>query len=125
MRPVLAAVALASVAAAVPTVYQASTVESFGASLSDDIKADAEVYDAFQRANVVNLADEVSERRQAVPADGTPDPERNITTPENIFVLQCGGAGFLGECLVFGAAPGKCGRSSPCVCVCVCLSLCP
>ncbi|KAI8941673.1 hypothetical protein NX059_002885 [Plenodomus lindquistii] len=37
-----------------------------------------------------------------------PDPNRNETTPEFIFVLQCVDGGFRGDCLVFGAPPGDC-----------------
>lgn len=106
-------VALASLAAAVPTVIKASTVETFGGSLSDSIKSHPDAYAAFQQADVYNILPngQVS-RRQAVPVDATPDPDRNVTTPENIFVLQCSDAGFRGECLVFGAAPGSCGMFS-------------
>ncbi|KAJ0158271.1 hypothetical protein CTA2_11958 [Colletotrichum tanaceti] len=39
-----------------------------------------------------------------------PEPDRNrpIVTPENVYVLMCTLAGFQGECLTFGAPPGKC-----------------
>ncbi|KAK8067369.1 hypothetical protein PG997_014116 [Apiospora hydei] len=41
-------------------------------------------------------------------AEQEPDPSRPATTPEYVFVLQCTENGFRGDCLVFGAAPGKC-----------------
>lgn len=110
--------ALASAVSA--SVFQAHNVESFGASLSDVVAGDADIYGGFEKADVLNIYDDDvvarrarlgrgGSRRQAVPDDATPDPNRNITTPENIFVLQCDLAGFRGDCLVFGAAPGKCG----------------
>lgn len=116
------ALVLALATAASATVFKASNVESFGASLADAVVADPDAYDGFARADVLNIFDEVAARgapgrgrRQAVPVDATPDPDRNVTTPENIFVLQCDIAGFQGDCLVFGAGPGKCG-------MCLCLS---
>lgn len=36
--------------------------------------------------------------------------KRQVVTPDNIFVLQCVDAGFREPCLVFGAAPGDCGK---------------
>ncbi|TKW55056.1 hypothetical protein CTA1_13238 [Colletotrichum tanaceti] len=64
-------------------------------------------YDAFQKAPKIVLGAAVS-KRQAVPGDGVPDPDRPASTPENIFLLQCTEAGFLGDCLSFGAPPGRC-----------------
>ncbi|KAL0937792.1 uncharacterized protein CTRU02_207523 [Colletotrichum truncatum] len=37
-----------------------------------------------------------------------PDPNRNETNPDVIFLLQCTDPGFRGDCLVFGAPPGLC-----------------
>lgn len=34
---------------------------------------------------------------------------RDSVIPDNIFVVQCTGAGFRPDCLVFGAPPGSCG----------------
>lgn len=45
------------------------------------------------------------------PATGT--KRQDVVTPDNIFVLQCTEAGFREPCLVFGAAPGDCGRLLP------------
>lgn len=115
--------ALALATAVSASVFQASNVESFGATLDKSVAGHSDAIGGFDKANVLNLydADDLarrrgieytgggSARRQAVPADGTPDPNRNITTPDNIFVLQCDLAGFQGDCLVFGAGPGKCG----------------
>lgn len=103
------AATFAAAVSAVPTVVPASSVEQFGGSL-DSVKDKPDALAAFRAANVLNLLpDGTVGRRQAVPVDGTPDPDRNITTPENVFVLQCGTAGFRDTCLVFGAPPGKCG----------------
>ncbi|GJC77295.1 hypothetical protein ColLi_00133 [Colletotrichum liriopes] len=61
-----------------------------------------DAYAAFLRAPKIILGS-AAQKRQAVPGDGSPDPSRPPVTPENIFVLQCSDAGFLGECLSFGA----------------------
>ncbi|KAK2011905.1 hypothetical protein LZ32DRAFT_659203 [Colletotrichum eremochloae] len=55
-----------------------------------------EAYDAFLRAPSIVLGD-VAQRRQSVPGDGKPDPNRPSITPDNIYVLQCRDAGFLGD----------------------------
>ncbi|KAK2030292.1 hypothetical protein LX32DRAFT_651709 [Colletotrichum zoysiae] len=60
-------------------------------------------FDAFQHAQVVQAGPGLASRE--IPE---PNPDRNVTTPDNIFVVQCTGAGFRGDCLVFGAAPGEC-----------------
>ncbi|KAL3417483.1 hypothetical protein PVAG01_10493 [Phlyctema vagabunda] len=62
-------------------------------------------YEVFSNVNtpVLNLADIVSKRQ-----DAEPSPDRNVTTPENVFILQCLDAGFRGDCQVFGAPPGQC-----------------
>lgn len=117
---------LALATAVTATVYQAANVQDFGATLDRSVSEHAEALDGFVRANVLNLVEPApapapagaarrgfAGRRQAVPDDATPDPDRNVTTPENIFVLQCDTAGFQGECLVFGAKPGKCGMYIP------------
>ncbi|KAK2035575.1 hypothetical protein LX32DRAFT_688482 [Colletotrichum zoysiae] len=66
-----------------------------------------EAYAVFLRAPKLVLGD-VAQKRQAVPGDGKPDPNRPPITPGNIFVLQCPDAGFLGDCISFGAPPGRC-----------------
>ncbi|KAK1593426.1 uncharacterized protein LY79DRAFT_579261 [Colletotrichum navitas] len=66
-----------------------------------------EAYAVFMRAPRIILGD-VARKRQAVPGDGNPDPNRAPITPDNIFVLQCPDAGFLGDCISFGAPPGRC-----------------
>ncbi|GKT56028.1 hypothetical protein ColTof3_03367 [Colletotrichum tofieldiae] len=66
-----------------------------------------DAYAAFLRAPKIILGS-AAQKRQAVPGDGNPDPDRPPVTPENIFLLQCSDAGFLGECLSFGAPPGRC-----------------
>lgn len=102
--------ALASVAIAMPAVQKAKNIEDFNSHLSDAKKGNKDVYDAFQKADVLNLLDDgIVSRRQVVPLDATPNPNRNHTIPDNVFVLQCTDPGFRAECLVFGAAPGKCG----------------
>ncbi|KAL0931187.1 uncharacterized protein CTRU02_213922 [Colletotrichum truncatum] len=76
--------------------------------LSDSLKAThPEAYAAFLTAPFINL-EATNEKRQEVPVDGQPNSTRPITTPKNIFVLQCSDAGFQGECLSWGAPPGKC-----------------
>ncbi|GJC82986.1 hypothetical protein ColLi_05824 [Colletotrichum liriopes] len=40
--------------------------------------------------------------------EAEPDPNRNETNPDLVFLLQCTDAGFRGDCLVFGASPGDC-----------------
>jgi hypothetical protein len=45
--------------------------------------------------------------------DDEPDPDRNTTLQDGlVFVVQCVDAGFRGDCLVFGAPPGDCGKFS-------------
>ncbi|KAK1990927.1 hypothetical protein LX36DRAFT_716431 [Colletotrichum falcatum] len=66
-----------------------------------------EAYAVFLRAPRVVLDDTV-QKRQKVPGDGNPPPNRPPITPDNIFVLQCPDAGFLGDCISFGAPPGRC-----------------
>lgn len=77
-------------------------------TIGDTVKTThPEAYNAFMTSPLITLEGTVS-RRQDVPADSTPDPNRPIVTPPNIFVLQCDLAGFRGNCLSFGAAPGDC-----------------
>ncbi|KAL2879751.1 hypothetical protein SGCOL_004794 [Colletotrichum sp. CLE4] len=66
-----------------------------------------EAFAAFQKSNLINLV-ATTEKRQEVPGDGNPDPNRPPVIPDNIFLLQCSEAGFLGECLSWGAPPGRC-----------------
>ncbi|KAK1596918.1 uncharacterized protein LY79DRAFT_667067 [Colletotrichum navitas] len=63
-------------------------------------------FDAFQKTEVVETRVKLEARE--LEAREEPNPDRNVTTPENIFVLQCTDAGFRGDCLVFGSPPGQC-----------------
>ncbi|WYZ33898.1 hypothetical protein EsH8_I_000174 [Colletotrichum jinshuiense] len=103
----LTSVVLASLAvqhtSALPTIQENTLI-----TVADSVKADhPEAYAAFLSAPLIQL-DLTTEKRQTVPEDGTPDPDRPVVTPDNIFVLQCSIAGFQGECLSFGAPPGRC-----------------
>ncbi|TID03757.1 hypothetical protein CH35J_001867 [Colletotrichum higginsianum] len=90
-------------AGAVPAPQENSVI-----NLAAVVKADhPEAYAAFLKAPKITL-DGAVWKRQAVPGDGNPDPDRPPVTPDNIFLLQCSDAGFLGECLSFGAPPGRC-----------------
>lgn len=90
---------------ALPTIQENSLF-----SIGDSVKSShPEAYNAFMTSPLITLDGTVS-RRQEVPDDSTPDPNRPIVTPPYIFVLQCDVAGFRGNCLSFGAAPGKCGK---------------
>ncbi|TEA15768.1 hypothetical protein C8034_v002331 [Colletotrichum sidae] len=60
-------------------------------------------YEPFKVADV-RLASGLS-TRQTIPE---PDPNRNETNPDAVFLLQCTDSGFRGDCLVFGAPPGLC-----------------
>ncbi|KAF6807444.1 hypothetical protein CSOJ01_08173 [Colletotrichum sojae] len=106
----LASFVLASSATAyaLPTVQQNTLIP-----LVESLKAShPEAYAAFLTAPLINLdpaSAGAAEKRQAVPGDGQPNGTRPIVTPENIFVLQCSDAGFRGECLSWGAPPGRCG----------------
>lgn len=94
-------------AGAVPAPQENSVI-----NLAAVVKADhPEAYAAFLKAPKITL-DGAVRKRQAVPGDGNPDPDRPPVTPDNIFLLQCSDAGFLGECLSFGAPPGRCGKKS-------------
>ncbi|OHF04239.1 hypothetical protein CORC01_00578 [Colletotrichum orchidophilum] len=66
-----------------------------------------EAYAAFQNSSLIILG-ATTQKRQEVPGDGNPDPNRPPVIPDNIFLLQCSEAGFLGECLSWGAPPGRC-----------------
>ncbi|KAI7779113.1 hypothetical protein LA080_001368 [Diaporthe eres] len=88
---------------ALPTIQENSLF-----AIGDSVKTShPEAYNAFLTAPLITFDGTVS-RRQEVPDDSTPDPNRPIVTPPYIFVLQCDIAGFRGNCLSFGAAPGKC-----------------
>lgn len=90
---------------ALPTIQENSLF-----AIGDSVKTShPEAYNAFLTAPLITFDGTVS-RRQEVPDDSTPDPNRPIVTPPYIFVLQCDIAGFRGNCLSFGAAPGKCGK---------------
>lgn len=60
----------------------------------------SDAYSTFVSTEVVLL--EGTDKRQDA------DPDRNSTTPEAIYTLQCTDDGFRGDCLVFGAKPGAC-----------------
>ncbi|KKY32396.1 hypothetical protein UCDDA912_g07651 [Diaporthe ampelina] len=88
---------------ALPTVQENSLF-----AIGDSVKTGhPEAYNAFLTAPLITFDGTVS-RRQQVPSDSTPDPDRPIVTPSSIFVLQCDVAGFRGNCLSFGAEPGEC-----------------
>ncbi|TDZ39506.1 hypothetical protein CTRI78_v010558 [Colletotrichum trifolii] len=107
---VVAAAALAlPLAGAVPTEKRSALVPLSDKFLSDELKdTHPDAYAVFLTTPFVKLDSAGKRRRQEVPEDGTPNGTRPITTPENIFVLQCSDAGFRGECLVWGAPPGRC-----------------
>ncbi|CAG8977543.1 hypothetical protein HYALB_00008724 [Hymenoscyphus albidus] len=66
--------------------------------------------DLFNDQRVPNfVATELGKRQENNTFE--PDPNRPIVTPPLIFVLQCTDAGFRGNCIVFGARPGRCGKS--------------
>ncbi|KAK2045218.1 hypothetical protein LZ31DRAFT_541332 [Colletotrichum somersetense] len=60
-------------------------------------------FDAFQHTQVVHASSGLASRQIV-----EPDANRTVTTPPDVFVLQCTDAGFRGDCLVFGAPPGQC-----------------
>lgn len=92
---------------ALPTIQENSLF-----SIGDSVKTGhPEAYNAFMTSPLITFDGTVS-RRQEVPDDSTPDPNRPIVTPPYIFVLQCDIAGFRGNCLSFGAPPGECGKQS-------------
>ncbi|KAK8017874.1 hypothetical protein PG993_014200 [Apiospora rasikravindrae] len=62
-------------------------------------------FEPFQKSAKVLASESDAPSRRA---EQEPDPSRPATTPEYVFVLQCTENGFRGDCLVFGAAPGKC-----------------
>lgn len=95
----------ATLSHALPTIQENSLF-----AIGDSVKTiHPEAYNAFLTAPLITFDGTVS-RRQEVPDDSTPDPDRPIVTPPYVFVLQCDVAGFRGNCLSFGAAPGKCGK---------------
>lgn len=95
----------APISHALPTIQENSLF-----ALGDSVKTiHPEAYNAFLTAPLITFDGTVS-RRQEVPDDSTPDPNRPIVIPPAVFVLQCDIAGFRGNCLSFGAAPGKCGK---------------
>ncbi|KAF9877480.1 carboxylesterase [Colletotrichum karsti] len=103
LTSLVVASAAISQAAALPTVQENSLIP-----LSDTLKTShPEAYAAFMSAPFINL-DSTNEKRQEVPVDGQPNSTRPIVTPKNIFVLQCSDAGFRGDCLSWGAPPGRC-----------------
>ncbi|WYZ39086.1 hypothetical protein EsH8_III_001000 [Colletotrichum jinshuiense] len=69
--------------------------------LTNDVVNSA-AFEVFQVTDV-KLATKLDARQE-----GEPDPNRNETNPEYVFVLQCTDPGFRGDCLVFGASPGDC-----------------
>ncbi|KAK1726096.1 hypothetical protein CaCOL14_003795 [Colletotrichum acutatum] len=97
---VLAATAVSAAAVSKPLV-QRNTGSDLNIKIGNDIVNSA-AYEKFLNTEV--LAPKKLQTRQ----DGEPDPNRNETNPETIFVLQCTDAGFRGDCLVFGASPGDC-----------------
>ncbi|EFQ26802.1 hypothetical protein CGRA01v4_08928 [Colletotrichum graminicola] len=59
--------------------------------------------DRFQNAQIVHASVNLKARQIL-----ETDPDSNVTTPDNVFVLQCTDPGFRGNCLVFGSPPGQC-----------------
>jgi hypothetical protein len=101
---ILASLAI-PVSQALPTIQENSLF-----SIGDIVKnTHPEAYNAFMTSPLITLEGGVS-RRQEVPVDSTPDPNRPSVIPPFVFVLQCDLAGFRGNCLSFGAAPGQCGK---------------
>ncbi|KAK8139367.1 hypothetical protein PG984_002747 [Apiospora sp. TS-2023a] len=84
----------------------ANVLAADGQTLELDEKVvNSAAYEPFKAsARVLAKSDAQAARR----AEQEPDPSRPATTPEYVFVLQCTENGFRGDCLVFGAAPGKC-----------------
>lgn len=90
---------------ALPTIQENSLF-----AIGDTVKTShPAAYNAFMTSPLITFDGTVS-RRQEVPVDSTPDPNRPVVTPPYIFVLQCDIAGFRGNCLSFGAKPGECGK---------------
>ncbi|KAK1655836.1 hypothetical protein BDP81DRAFT_486936 [Colletotrichum phormii] len=97
---VLAANAVTAAVVSKPLV-QRNTGSDLNIKIGKDIVNSA-AYEKFLSSEV--LSPKQLQTRQ----DGEPDPNRNETNPNIIFVLQCTDAGFRGDCLVFGASPGYC-----------------
>lgn len=77
----------------------------------DESVVNSAAYEPFKAsARVLAKSDAAQAARRA---EQEPDPSRPATTPKYVFVLQCTENGFRGDCLVFGAAPGKCGKLTP------------
>ncbi|KXH61975.1 hypothetical protein CSAL01_00981 [Colletotrichum salicis] len=93
-------------AAALPEIQENTNIITVAQSVQEK---HPEAFAAFQKSNLINLV-ATTEKRQEVPGDGNPDPNRPPVIPDNIFLLQCSEAGFLGECLSWGAPPGRCGK---------------
>ncbi|KAF6792366.1 hypothetical protein CMUS01_16163, partial [Colletotrichum musicola] len=97
-----AATGVMSAAVSKPVVAQRST----GADLPiDGTVMNSAAYEVFQKTEVyvATGGDGLATRQEA-----EPDPNRNETNPDLIFLLQCTDSGFRGDCLVFGAPPGLC-----------------
>ncbi|KAH9871026.1 hypothetical protein J1614_006600 [Plenodomus biglobosus] len=116
-------------AAAFATSVQSAAVQLQQRTTGSDLKFDNKISNSaalnvFQNTPVVLPIINHMITRQS---DPEPDPNRNITTPELIFVLQCTDGvshshafvasctpwtnatqGFQGDCLVYGAKPGDC-----------------
>ncbi|KAK8026446.1 hypothetical protein PG991_003502 [Apiospora marii] len=91
---------------------QARTVANILAADGQTLELDESVvnsaaYEPF-KASARVLAKSDTQQAASRRAEQEPDPSRPATTPEYVFVLQCTENGFRGDCLVFGAAPGKC-----------------
>jgi hypothetical protein len=65
-------------------------------------------FEVFNNKDVPVLTVKKASKRAG--GDPEPDPNRPAVTPDYVFVLQCLEAGFRGDCLVFGAPPGQCGK---------------
>ncbi|CAG8956816.1 hypothetical protein HYFRA_00011205 [Hymenoscyphus fraxineus] len=109
---------IAALALAAPAIMASPTkemVQKRSTLYTDTINVDEKLTgkpgsDLFNDGRVPNfVATELGKRQENNTFE--PDPNRPIVTPALIFVLQCTDAGFRGNCIVFGARPGRCGKS--------------
>ncbi|GKT51221.1 uncharacterized protein ColSpa_11402 [Colletotrichum spaethianum] len=100
---VIAATAATSVMSAAVSnpLAQRNTGSVQGFTIANSVMNSA-AFEQFQKAGVVSTVN-LKARQEA-----EPDPNRNETNPDLIFLLQCTDAGFRGDCLVFGSSPGDC-----------------
>lgn len=114
--PIIMHSSLASIIMAAATLHQASAFTGFEQNemngmvpVADKLMSlHPEIVPVLQSTPFLNALPALDKREDPVPVDGQPDPNRQVVTPQNVYVLQCTEPGFRGNCLVFGAAPGKC-----------------